>query len=156
MKRTLALSDLNDPREAAFVTAIFELGGPHYAGEAALRAGYADTVEDAERAAAFLLGASRIQRVITTEIKSRFDVAAATAFNTLLEVCVNPKAPANARISAATEILNRSSVGPVPSRSTNVTANVSIEDFLARLDDSEDASNAKVIEGSSAIRPEDT
>jgi len=151
MKRTLALSDLNDPREAAFVTAIFELGGPHYAGEAALRAGYADTVEDAERAAAFLLGASRIQRV-----KSRFDVAAATAFNTLLEVCVNPKAPANARISAATEILNRSSVGPVPSRSTNVTANVSIEDFLARLDDSEDASNAKVIEGSSAIRPEDT
>ena len=56
------------------------------------------------------------------------------AFNTLLEVCVNSRAPANARISAAQEILNRSSIGPVASRSMSIAAHSGIEELLALLD----------------------
>jgi hypothetical protein len=138
MTRTLTIADLTDPRERLFVMAVFELGGPHRGAEAALRAGYAETMEDAADAAAYLLGAPRIAKVITGETKSRFDVAAVAAFNTLLEICADTDAPANARISAAQEILNRSSIGPVPSRSLSVTAHAGgIEEFLDRLDQME-------------------
>ena len=71
MSKALTIADLTDPREAAFVATIFELGGPQHAGQAALQAGYANTLEEAERAAAFLLGSSRIGRVITGERKAR-------------------------------------------------------------------------------------
>jgi hypothetical protein len=134
MNRLPTIADLASPQEAAFVSALLELGGPQHAPEAAFRAGYGKTPDEAERAAAFLLGSSRISRVITGEIKARFDVAAASAFNTLLEICANTRAPANARISAAQEILNRSSLGPTPSRSMTVTAQLGIEDYLAKLD----------------------
>lgn len=136
MSRVLTIADLSDPREAAFVAAILDLGGPQNAAAAALRAGYATNAEDAERAAAFLLGSSRINRAIIGEIKARFDSAAAAAFGTLVAICSDQRAPANARISAAQEILNRSSLGPVPSRSFAVTAQAgrSVEDFLAELD----------------------
>ena len=138
MVRTLTIADLTDPRERLFVMAVFELGGPHRGAEAALRAGYAETMEEAADAAAYLLGAPRIAKVITGEIKARFDVAATAAFNALLEICTNTAAPANARISAAQEILNRSSIGPVPSRSMSVTARADgIEALLARLDEME-------------------
>ena len=133
-KQLPTIANLSDPREAAFVAAIFELGGPQFAPEAAYRAGYGKTPAEAERAAAFLLGAPRIARVIMGEIKGRFDVAAASAFNTLLEICANPKAPANARITAAQEILNRSSIGPIISRSASLKAELSVEDFLDQLD----------------------
>ena len=139
MSRSLTIADLSSPQEAAFVAALFSLGGPQHAAEAALRAGYADTCEEAERAAAFLLGSSRISRVITGEIKARFDVAAAAAFNTLLEICTNKSAPASSRISSAQEILARSSLGPIPSRSVSVTAQTSIEDLLRQLDERSDA-----------------
>lgn len=135
MSRALTtIADLSDPREAAFVAAY--LVAPQNAAAAALRAGYADTMEDAERAAAFLLGASRINRAIVGEIKSRFDSAAAAAFNTLLEICTDTQAPANSRISAAQEILSRSTIGPIPSRSFAVTAQAgrTVEDFLLELD----------------------
>jgi hypothetical protein len=134
MSRQLTLANLSSPQEAHFVAELFRLGGPQHAAEAALRAGYADTAEGAERAAAFLLGSSRISRVITGEIKVRFDTAAAAAYATLLEVCSNKNAPANARITAATEILNRSSIGPVPSRSIAVSARVGVEELLEQLD----------------------
>ncbi len=145
-RQALTLTNLTDPREAHFVAELFRLGGPQRATEAALNAGYADTAEGAERAAAFLLGSSRISRVITGEIKARFDTAAAAAFATLLEVCSNPKAPASARIAAATEILNRSSIGPIPSRSIAVSARTTVEDLLEQLDARERAA-AKTIDG---------
>lgn len=128
------VANLSDPREAAFVATIFELGGPQHAPEAAYRAGYGKTPAEAERAAAFLLGAPRIAKVIVGEIKSRMDVAAASAFNTLLEICADPRAKASARITAATEILNRSTLGPPISRSATLRADVSIEDLLDQLD----------------------
>jgi hypothetical protein len=131
------LASLSDPRESLFVAALLELGGPQHAGEAALRAGYADTLEGAERAAAFLLGASRIQKVITAEIKARFDIAAAAAFAALVEIASDKKAPANARVSAAESILNRSSIGPVPSRSMSIVARTGIEELLEKLDAAE-------------------
>lgn len=136
MTRALTLADLSDPREAAFVAALLELGGPQYAAAAALSAGYADNEQDAERAAAFLLGASRINRAIVGEIKARFDTAATAAFAALVAICADPKSPANARISAAQEILNRSSLGPIPSRSFSVSARSerSIEDILEEID----------------------
>lgn len=155
MSRPLTIASLSDPREVAFVAAIFDLGGPQHATAAALRAGYADTQEEAERAGAFLLGSSRISRVIVGEIKARFDVAAASAFNTLLEICANRSAPANARISAAQEILNRSSVGPVPSRSVSVRAETTIEDLLERLDRMAEGSaeQPRVIDGEFTYHP---
>lgn len=131
------LATLSDPREASFVAALLELGGPQHAGAAALRAGYADTLEGAERAAAFLLGAPRITKAITGEIKARFDVAAAAAFAALVEIASDKKAPANARVSAAESILNRSSIGPVPSRSMSLTARVGVEELLEKLDQAE-------------------
>lgn len=136
MSRTLTIADLSDPREAAFVSALLALGGPQHAPTAALRAGYANNDESAQRAAAFLMGSPRIARAITGEIQTRFDGAALAAFSTLLEICVDRRAAANARISAAQEILNRSSLGPIPSRSFAVTAHAgrSVEDFLAELD----------------------
>lgn len=134
--KKLTIANLFDPREAAFVAALFDLGGPQHATEAALRAGYSDSPEEAAHAGALLLGSSRISRVIRGEIMARLDVAAAAAFNTLLEVCANKNAPASARISAAQEILNRSSLGPPVSRSAVLHGHqeFSIEDLLERLD----------------------
>ena len=145
MSRPLALADLNDPREAAFVAAVLELG-PAGAPEAALRAGYAADYAQAERAAAFLMGAERIRRCITTEIKSRFDALAADAQNALAEIVRDRKAPASARISAAESILSRSSIGPIPSRSmaVHVDGNAAIEEIIRRLDAGE---HAEVIDG---------
>ncbi len=125
---------LTDAREISFVTALLDLGGPHYAAEAAKRAGYAQADVDADYAAALLLSHPRIAKAIASAVKHRFDVAAATAFNTMLEICMNPKAPANARITAAQEILNRSSVGPIMSRSAtlNLNADTGVEALLEK------------------------
>ena len=143
MTRQLTIASLTDPREAAFVAALFDLGGPQHGAEAAMRAGYAATPDEAARAAAFLLGSTRIARCIVGEIKSRFDVAAGAAFSTLLSICVNGRSE-QARISAAQEILNRS-LGPIPSRSVFVTAHTTIEDLLDRLDRPKgDTSNSKI------------
>jgi hypothetical protein len=137
--RSLTIADLADPREAAFVAAIFELGGPQHGVEAAIRAGYATDESDARLIAAALLGHQRIARAITGEVKARFDVATSAAFDTMLAILQDPKAPASARLTAAESILNRSSLGPVPSRSVALTASVSIEDALAALDAEEAA-----------------
>jgi len=134
MARSLTLADLKDPREAAFVAAIFELGGPQYGAEAALRAGYTTDQAEAPRIGAILLAAPRIARVITGEVRARFDVAAAAAFDTILTIATDPKAPASARLTAAQEILSRSSIGPVPSRSMSLHANVTVEELLSQLD----------------------
>jgi hypothetical protein len=153
MSQALVITDLSEPREVAFVAGIFDLGGPQHAGQAALCAGYGDTPEQAERAAAFLLGSPRIARAITGEIKRRFDLATAAAFSALLEVCTNKAAPANARISAAQEILSRSSVGPIVSRSATLRAETNVETFLAELDRREReaaSAQATVIEASAA------
>lgn len=133
MARPLTIAALKDPREAAFVAAIFELGGPTHGAEAAMRAGYTDDPSEAPRIAAILLGDGRISRAITGEVKARFDVAASAAFNTLLDICQDPKAPASARLSAAQAIIDRSSIGPVPSRSMSLTASMSVEDMLEQL-----------------------
>ena len=135
MSRSLTLADLKDPREAAFVAAVFELGGPLHGAEAAMRAGYTADPDKAPGIAAILLGNSRISRAITGEVKARFDVATSAAFNTMLEICGDPKAPATARLSAAQAIMDRSSLGPVPSRSMSLTANVTVEDLLDQLGD---------------------
>lgn len=142
--KALTIADLADSREAAFVSEVLTLG-PQYAAEAARRSGYGDTVAEAERAAAFLLGATRIQRAITGEIKARFDVAAAAAFNTLLEVCSDPKAPANSRISAAESILNRSSIGPPISRSASVhVGDDTLVELIKKLDEEDRAAQNTV------------
>lgn len=150
-----AIPELSNPREVSFVTGLLDLGGPQHATEAAMRAGYADTEAEAERAAAFLLGAPRIARAITNEVRRRFDIGTAIAFNTLLEICGNPRAPSNARISAAQEILNRSTIGPVPSRSVSVVAETGIEELLSELDAREVANEKTidVIPGSSRREP---
>jgi hypothetical protein len=136
MNNPPGMSTLSDPREITFVTILLDLGGAHYAAEAAKRAGYAETEADADYAAALLLSHPRIAKAITGEVKRRFDIATASAINTLLEVCVNSRAPANARISAAQEILNRSSIGPVISRTASANLNVGtgIEALLEKLD----------------------
>jgi hypothetical protein len=134
MTRRLPTAELSDAREITFVSHLLDLGGPQYAAEAAKRAGYAKSDAEAERAASLLLGAPRIARAITAEVRRRFDIATAIAFNTLLEICVNPRAPANARISAAQEIFNRSSIGPVASRSMSISAHTGVEEMLALLD----------------------
>src|SRR5262249_24330146 len=134
MSNLPSVAGLSDPREVTFVSALLELGGPQYAHEAAKRAGYAQTDAEADRPAALLLGHPRIARAITSEVRRRFDIATASALNTLLEVCANPRAPANARISAAQELLNRSSIGPVISRSAVLKAESGVEDLLDMLD----------------------
>ena len=138
MSRQLTIASLTDPREAAFVAALFDLGGPQHGAEAAMRAGYAGTSDEAARAAAFLLGSTRISRCIVGEIKARFDVAAGAAFSTLLSICVNGRSE-QARISAAQEILNRS-LGPIPSRSVTLTAQTSSRRRFATIVPSRSAS----------------
>ena len=134
MPRSLTLADLKDPREAAFVAALFELGGPLHGAEAAMRAGYTADPDKAPGIAAILLGTPRISRTITGEVKARFDVATPAAFNTMLEICGDPRAPATARLSAAQAIIDRSTIGPVPSRSMSLTVQTTVEDLLERLD----------------------
>ncbi|UZF91642.1 hypothetical protein [Bosea sp. NBC_00550] len=77
-----------------------------------------------------MLASGRIARAIIGEISAGFDVAAAAAFKTLLDVCNDSRAPASARVSAAQEILSRSSLGPTPSRSSAVMAQVWIEGII--------------------------
>lgn len=148
-----ALPELSDPREISFVTILLDLGGPQYATEAAKRAGYGKTDDEAERAAGFLLGAPRIARAITGEVRRRFDIGTAIAFNTLLEVCTNPQAPANARISAAQEILNRSNIGPVPSRSLSIIARtgISTEDMVDAIERQDREAAMKVSNGEGTL-----
>jgi hypothetical protein len=133
-RRPLTIADLRDPREAAFVGAIFELGGPLHGAEAAMRAGYTRDPDEAPRVAAILLASPRISRAIAGEVKARFDVATSAAFNTMLEVCQDPKAPAPARLSAAQAIIDRSSIGPVPSRSMSLAVHTTVEQLLEELD----------------------
>jgi hypothetical protein len=92
-RRSLTLADLTDPREAAFVAAIFELGGPQHGVEAAIRAGYATDADEGRLIAAALLGHQRIARAITGEVKARFDVATAAAFNATLEILQDARRP---------------------------------------------------------------
>lgn len=150
MTRRPSSPELSDAREISFVSALLDLGGPQFATEAAKLAGYGRSDAEAERAAALLLGAPRIARAITGEVRRRFDIAASIAFNTLLEICVNSRAPANARITAAQELLNRSSIGPVASRSMNISAHTGVEELLAQLDAAESgdplSNAAKVID----------
>jgi hypothetical protein len=146
MSRRPATIDLSDPREVTFVAAMLDLGGPQFAAEAAKRAGYAETDGPAQRAADLLLGTPRIAQAITKEVRRRFDIATSIAFNTFLEICADPQAPANARISAAQEILNRSTIGPVPSRSIGVVAHTGIEELLERLDAQEHGTDAITID----------
>lgn len=147
MARPLTIADLSDPREAAFVAAVFELGGPQHGAEAALRAGYTRDPTEAPRVAAILLGSPRIGRAVVGEVRARFDLATAAAFNTILDICQDPKAPASARLSAAQAILDRSSVGPVPSRSMSVTAALSIDDLILQMSEGDDAIDGEVVGG---------
>jgi hypothetical protein len=137
-----ALKELN-PQQSLFLAALLELGGgPQHGAEAALTAGYADTHQDAERAARILLSSPKIMSALKNAVAKRFDAAAAAAFNTLLEICTNKSAPASARNTAAMEILNRS-LGPVPSRSMAITAKVTtIEDLIFACDAQEKAKEA--------------
>lgn len=129
-----------DAQQSLFVTLFLELGGaPQHGVEAAYGAGYGETRDDAAEAARVLLKSPKIIRAIKEGVGQRFDAAIAAAFSTYLEICTDKKAPANARISAADAILNRSSVGPVPSRSTSVTAHLGVEDLLEKLDAAERA-----------------
>jgi hypothetical protein len=159
MARHLSTPELSDAREISFVSALLDLGGPQFAAEAAKRAGYGRSDAEADRAASLLLGAPRIARAITGEVRRRFDIATAIAFNTLLEICVNPAAPANARITAAQELLNRSTIGPVASRSMSISAHTGVEELLAQLDATERAaplSNAdQIIDTTSTFMAED-
>jgi hypothetical protein len=139
MARELTIASLSHPQEVAFVVALFELGGAQHGAAAAVRAGYATDEAEGARVAAHLLSSSRISGAIAGETKARFGAAASTAFRTLVDICATGRSE-TARISAAQEILNRG-IGPVPSRSVSVTARVSIEDMIARLD------------GSSGVRP---
>ena len=132
MSRSLSAPNLR-PQELLFLTVLTELGGGSQSGgEAALRAGYADTYEDAERAARILLESPRITRALKEMIMQRFDVAVSAAYATILSICVNGRSE-TARLSAAQEILNRG-VGPVPSRSVSVTARTTVEDLIDSLD----------------------
>jgi hypothetical protein len=127
-----------DAQQSLFVTLFLELGGaPQHGVEAAYGAGYGETRGDAADAARVLLKSPKIVRAIKEGVGQRFDTAIAAAFSTYLEICTDAKAPANARISAADAILNRSSVGPVPSRSMSITARTSVEDLLEKLDQAE-------------------
>lgn len=153
MTRSLTTPTLSDAREISFVTALLDLGGPQFATEAAKRAGYGQTDVEAERAAALLLGSPRIGRAITVEIRHRFDIGAAIAFNTLLEICGNPQAPANARISAAQELLNRSTIGPVASRSMSIAAHTGVEEFLEKLAAKRRAKLTGIAEPTAEISP---
>ena len=147
MSNSLTIASLTDPREVAFVAALFELGGPQHGTQAAMRAGYGLTEEKAGRAAAFLLASPRISRVIAGETKARFDAATAAAFSTLVEICSDPKAPSNARITAAEHILNRSSLGPPISRSASVhVGDDTLAELIRRLDE-EERTAQKTIEG---------
>jgi hypothetical protein len=154
MARSLTIADLKDPREAAFVAAIFELGGPLHGAEAAMRAGYTSNPNEAPRLAAILLGSSRISRAITGEVKARFDVATSAAFNVILEIAMDGKAPASARLSAAQDILNRSSLGPVPSRSMSLTAHTSVEDLLEQLEQGDRGAGAAIDAEFREVAPE--
>ncbi len=89
MSRSVSVADMQ-PQEAAFLAAYFELGGsPQWGAEAARRAGYGETPEEAERAAAFLLGSARMARAIKNEITQRFTNASGAALAALLDVCEN-------------------------------------------------------------------
>jgi hypothetical protein len=132
VSRSVSVADMQ-PQEAAFLAAYFELGAsPQWGAEAARRAGYGDTPEEAERAAAFLLASTRITRAIKNEIAQRFTIASGAALAALLDVCENGQSE-SARIAAANAILDRG-VGPVMSKSAVMTAQITVEDWLNKLD----------------------
>lgn len=135
MSQALTNPGLASEQEAKFVAVLLDLGGPQHAAEAALRAGYAATKEDAARAAAFLLANARISRAIKSEMGARFTAASGAALTALLDVCQNGQSE-SARIMAANSILDRG-VGPVISRSAVITAHTTVEDWLDKLDAAE-------------------
>lgn len=139
-----------DAQQAHFVAALYDLGGSTQDGpQAALIAGYADDYDEAARCARILLKSPKILKAMREAMRQRFDALVGLAARTLESVAADPKAPANARIAAAESILNRSSVGPVPSRSVSFQATSSVDELIKRLD-AEERGQASTIEGSSS------
>lgn len=142
MTRAPTVESLSD-QQMQFVTAYLELGSrPENGPEAAKRAGLAKSDDDAARAAAILLGSDRIARTLKAEIGQRFAAAAATAFDTIAELCRNGRSE-QVRLAAAKEILDRG-VGPVVSRSAVVSTNLAIEDTINLIEQASRKSEASI------------
>lgn len=123
-------------KQIAFIQAYTELGGKRGAAtEAAIRAGYANgDPKVAKVRASELLKNDRVIAALRDELTKKLNAAASLGVSVLIDLAET--GPPSVRLQAAKELLDRG-YGPVMSRNAHVVASTSIEDFLARLDDSE-------------------
>lgn len=134
MSRSPAISNLN-AQHAQFLAHYLELGGrPEDGPEAAKRAGFASTDEDAKRSAAILLGSDRIQKVLKEEVQKRFVSATNVAFDTILSLAQNGRNE-SVRLAAAKELLEKAGIVTVSRSAVAVATDNSAEALLAALEE---------------------
>ncbi|MGA7675851.1 MAG: hypothetical protein WCA78_12510 [Rhizomicrobium sp.] len=134
--KTVILADLSE-RQAVFVREYVERGGrPGAAVDAAVAAGYARpgrAGRAAARSRAYeLLRNPKVLTALRDELTRKLNTGAALGVQVLIDLAQRAQSE-QVRFSAARELVDRG-YGPVVSRSANLNANASIEDFWARLD----------------------
>lgn len=132
---TVFSDDLTE-RQAAFVREYVERGGkPGSAADAAQAAGYARPGRVGRAAARVraseLLRNPKVLSALRGELTRKLNAAATLGVSVLVDLAQN--GPANVRLQAAKELLDRG-YGPVMSRSASIQARTTIEDFLDELD----------------------
>lgn len=134
MSRSLTTSNLN-AQQSLFLAHYLELGGkPEDGPEAAKRAGFATTDEDAKRSAAILLGSDRIQKVLKEEVQKRFVAATNVGFETILTLAQSGRNE-SVRLAAAKELLEKAGIVTLSRSAVAVVTDNSAEALLAALEE---------------------
>lgn len=132
------------PRKRAFLMCYLELlesgnAGPGAGPDAVQAAGISVGNRNSARVRAFeFLRDPDVLAVIRDEMTKRLAAGAAIGVAILTDLALNAKSE-SVKLQAASQLVDRSPIGPVISRSAAVTANVTLEDMLEQLDGQESA-----------------
>lgn len=149
---SVMLEDLT-PKKQAFVRAYLanlEAGnvGRGSTADAVEAAGLAGN-RNAARVRAFeLMRDPEVLSALQNEQIRKLNAGSSLGVAVLIDLARNAKSEP-VRLQAAVQLVDRSPLGPVPSRSMNVNANVTIDDFILALSDAD-------LSGAPAVRPAPT
>ena len=151
--KSVTLADLSD-RQAAFVHEYVERGGRRgAAADAAVAAGYAQPGRTGRAAARVraseLLRNPDVLQVLRDELTRKLNAGAALGVQTLMDLCQNARSE-QVKLSAANSLIDRG-LGPVMSRNAIIHANMTVDEIVNRLSESEKAAAASTAVGSGSV-----
>lgn len=144
-KGVIDAADLS-PAQRRFVDYYAEMGHkPGGGADAALAAGYGQgkNRESAKVRASELLRSEKILNALRDALTRKLNSAATLGVNTLIDLVLNAQSE-QVRLSAAQQLIDRSSIGPIISRSAHLHATGGVEELLEKLDAQVQAAEAEV------------